>query len=175
MGWRLTGELPRADRFVLIAAPHTSNWDLPVMLGVAFAFRVKLFWMGKHSLFRAPFGVFFRWLGGIPIDRSAAHDAVAQSVELFRRNEALILAVPPEGTRQKVRYWKTGFYYIALGAGVPIALGFFDYRRKVTGLGPSLTPTGELEADMNVIRGFYDEIAGKYAEQSGTAAVAPKK
>lgn len=173
-GWRLEGQMPETKKFVLIAAPHTSNWDLPVMLCVAFALNAKIFWMGKHTLFRWPPGVFFKWLGGIPINRSAKHDVVSQSVELFRDNEEMILAVPPEGTRGKATYWKTGFYYIASGAEVPILMGFIDYRRKTTGLGPLLIPTGNLESDMELIRAFYANITGKYPDKSGVITVAPK-
>lgn len=172
-GWRLEGALPPGRQFVMIAAPHTSNWDLPVMLAVAFAFGIELSWMGKHTLFWGPFGIFFRWLGGIPIDRRAAHDVVAQSVALFQQRERLILAVAPEGTRKKVRYWKTGFYHIASGAGVPILLGFIDYRRKETGVGPTVRPTGDLAADLKVIQEFYEGITGLHAAETSPIAVKP--
>lgn len=172
--WRLHGELPSVHRFVLIAAPHTSNWDLPAMLCAALLFRVKLYWMGKDAIFRPPFAGIVRWLGGIPIDRSTSNNLVAQSVALFGAHESLVLAVPPEGTRQKVRHWKTGFYYIALGAQVPIVMGFLDYKRKLAGFGPTLLPTGDIEADMQAIRAFYAGITGKYPDASGTANVAPR-
>ena len=171
--WRLeAGALPPVHRFVLIAAPHTSNWDLPIMLCAALLFRVKLYWMGKAAIFRWPFGGIVRWLGGIPIDRSKANNLVAQSVELFHTRERLVLVVPPEGTRQKVRHWKTGFYYIALGAGVPIVMGFLDYKHKIAGFGPSFAPTGDIAADMREIRAFYAGITGKYPDASGAADVA---
>lgn len=174
-GWRLSsGELPPVHHFVLIAAPHTSNWDLPIMLFAALRFRVKLYWMGKDAIFRPPFGGIARWMGGIPIDRSKANNLVAQSAELFQRTRELVLVVPPEGTRQKVRHWKTGFYYIALGAGVPIVMGFLDYKRKLAGFGPRLMPSGDIEADMREIRAFYAGITGKYPDASGVAAVAPR-
>ncbi len=171
--WRMEGELPDTPKFVLIAAPHTSNWDLPVMLSLAFAFRTGMFWMGKDALFRRPFGAVMRWLGGIPIDRSKSHDVVQQSAEHFRKADSLVMVVPPEGTRQKVRYWKTGFYRIAERANVPIALGFLDYRRKVGGIGPVVVPTGDIEADMETIRAFYANITGKYSDQSDQADVTP--
>lgn len=170
-GWQLKGELPPANKFVMIAAPHTSNWDLPVMLAVAFAFGVRLAWLGKHTLFRGPFGYFFRWLGGLPVDRSAAHDVVAQSIALFQQRDQLMLAVAPEGTRKKVRYWKTGFYHIASGAGVPIVTGFIDYRRKETGVGPTLQPTGQLAADLQIIQAFYAGITGLHAAETSLADV----
>jgi 1-acyl-sn-glycerol-3-phosphate acyltransferase len=173
-GWRLQGELPPVRRFVLIAAPHTSNWDLPVMLCAALLFRMKLYWMGKDAIFRPPFAGIVRWLGGIPIDRSAANNLVAQSVALYRAQESLVLLVPPEGTRQKVQHWKTGFYYIALGAQVPIVMGFLDYKHKLAGFGPTVVPTGDIEADMQAIRAFYNGITGKYPDASGTADVRPR-
>ncbi len=171
--WRMEGRLPDTPKFVLIAAPHTSNWDLPVMLSLAFAFRTGMFWMGKDSLFRRPFGAIMMWLGGIPIDRSKSHNVVEQSTELFRKAESLVMVVPPEGTRQKVRYWKTGFYRIAESANVPIVLGFLDYRRKVGGIGPVVVPTGDIEADMETIRAFYANVTGKYSDQSDQADVTP--
>lgn len=174
-GWRLSGELPPVHHFVLIAAPHTSNWDLPIMLYAALLFRMKLYWMGKDAIFRRPFGGIARWLGGIPIDRSKANNLVAQSVELFRQTSSLVLVVPPEGTRQKVRHWKTGFYYIALGADVPIVMGFLDYKRKLAGFGPLIVPTGDIETDMQEIRAFYSGITGKYPDASGEADVALRK
>jgi 1-acyl-sn-glycerol-3-phosphate acyltransferase len=144
------------------------------MLCAALLFRVKLYWMGKDAIFRRPFAGIVRWLGGIPIDRSTSNNLVAQSVALFRAQENLVLVVPPEGTRQKVRHWKTGFYYIALGAAVPIVMGFLDYKHKLAGFGPTLVPTGDIEADMQAIRAFYAGITGKYPDASGAADVAPR-
>jgi 1-acyl-sn-glycerol-3-phosphate acyltransferase len=160
-GWRVEGERPPVARCVMIAAPHTSNWDLPMMLTVAFALRVRLCWMGKDVLFRRPAGMLFRWLGGIPVDRRRSTGMVEQAVEAFRASKTLVLVVPPEGTRSEVRRWKTGFYFIASGAGVPIALGFLDYGRKLGGIGPLFTPSGDLEGDMQAIRAFYADKRGK--------------
>jgi len=122
--------------------------------------------MGKEAIFRWPFKGFFKWLGGIPIDRSKSSNVVSQSIQLFHQNEKLILAIPPAGTRKKVKKWKTGFYHIANGANVPIVLGFLDYRRKVGGIGPVVYSTGDIEADMKTIRAFYDSVTGKYPEKS---------
>ena len=163
-GWHKEGELPDAPKFVLIAAPHTSNWDFPFVLALAFAYRAKVVFMIKDSVFRWPYGWFFRWLGGIPVDRSKSNGMVAQTIEAFNQNERLIVCVPPEGTRKKVRAWKTGFYYIALGAGVPIALGFLDYKRKAGGPGTLFIPTGDINADMKIIQGFYATVIGKHPE-----------
>ena len=171
-GWRKEGQLPDIPKCVMIAAPHTSNWDLPVMLFFAFAFQTKLFFMVKDAVFRWPFGPLFRWLGGIPIDRTKPNGVVEQSIQAFRDNDELIMVVPPSGTRSKVRYWKTGFYHIANGAGVPIMLGFLDYRRKVGGVGPVVVPTGDIEADMQAVRAFYADITGKNPEKASLWTVA---
>jgi 1-acyl-sn-glycerol-3-phosphate acyltransferase len=151
---------------VLIAAPHTSNWDLPYTLMVGFALNLNLYWMGKASLFRAPFGPLMRWLGGIAVERSRSNNLVADSAAALRAADGpLQLVVPPEGTRGKVRHWKTGFYFIALQAGVPIVLAFMDYGRKVGGLGPEFTPSGDVERDMVEIKRFYAGVQGRNRDQ----------
>ncbi len=165
-GWRIEGQLPSIPKFVLVGAPHTSNWDLPYTLLMAFALRARIHWMGKETLFRRPFKGFFQWLGGIPVERSQSDNLVEQSIQQFQRNDQLILTIAPAGTRQRVIRWKTGFYHIAWGAKVPIALGFLDYRRKVGGIGPLVYPTGNITADMQTIRAFYDGITGKKPTQS---------
>ena len=138
-----------ADKFVLIAAPHTSNWDLPYTLMTGLALRLNLYWMGKASLFRAPFGPVMRWLGGLAVDRSKSNNTVAAAaLALQQADGPLQLVVSPEGTRGRVRQWKTGFYFIAVQAQVPIVLAFMDYGRKVGGLGPEFTPSGDVERDM---------------------------
>ncbi len=166
VGWRAEGKLPDSTRCVMIAAPHTSNWDLPYTLLIAFALKIKIFWMGKDAIFRQPFRAFFLWLGGIPIDRSKTNNVVDQSIEQFKKNKDLILVVPPSGTRKKVSYWKTGFYHIANGAKVPISLGYLDYSRKAGGIGPTVMPTGNIDEDMKIIKQFYSNITGKYPEKS---------
>ena len=166
-GWTVSGVDPRIKKFVVIAAPHTSNWDLPLMLGVAYHFRVKLKWMGKDDLFKGPFGWVMKAMGGIPIDRSKANNVVTQMVGIYDDADNLAVAIPPEGTRSKVRYWKTGFYNIAHGANVPIALGFLDYKRKVGGVGGLLETTGDYDADLQRIKAFYAGVTGKFEERDG--------
>jgi 1-acyl-sn-glycerol-3-phosphate acyltransferase len=163
-GWTVAGSLPPDQpRCVLIGAPHTSNWDLPYTLMVAFVLRLNLRWMGKAQLFRAPFGPLMRWLGGIPVDRSQANQLVAASARFLRdARGALQLVVPPEGTRGGATRWRTGFYYIALGAGVPIVMAYMDYPRKLSGLGPVFQPTGDVDADMAWIRAYYAQYTGKH-------------
>lgn len=166
-GWRVEGQLPaHAHKSVLIAAPHTSNWDLPMTLMVAFALELRPRWMGKASIFRWPFGPVMRWLGGIPVDRSQSNNLVATSAQAIRdAAEPLQLIVPPEGTRSKTRHWKTGFYYIAHSAQVPIVMAYMDYAAKRSGLGPLFEPTGDIEADMAEIKAFYQPFKGKNADQ----------
>ncbi len=164
-GWQPQGSVPPLAQFVVVAAPHTSNWDGLIVILMALVLRVKLRWMGKHTLFRPPLGFILRALGGIPINRSASHNAVQQAVQSFRDHENWVLVVAPEGTRSKTARWKTGFYHIALGAGVPLVLGFIDYRRKFAGLGPVIEPTGDIEADMATIRAFYTGIIGRHPEK----------
>ena len=171
-GWRVVGGVPSAPRYVLIAAPHTSNWDFPVGLMVVFALRLKVYWMGKSSLFPPLLGSVMRWLGGIPVNREKAGNLVQATVAAYQRNESLVVVVPPEGTRSKVKQWKTGFYYIAQGAGVPIALGYLDFRKKEAGLSTMFEPTGDVEADMAAIRAFYAGIAGKNPDKFEVAAEA---
>ena len=163
-GWNICGEAPTYRKFVLIAAPHTSNWDFPFMLATAYALRVRISWFGKHTLFIPPWGWFMRKLGGIPVDRRAPQTLVMQMAEKFRNSDALVLAVPPEGTRSKVDVWKSGFYHIASQSGVPIGLGYLDYQRKLCGLGMFVIPTGNVKEDMNKIRDFYRNIRGKHPE-----------
>jgi 1-acyl-sn-glycerol-3-phosphate acyltransferase len=165
-GWRAEGRLPPIPKFVLVGAPHTSNWDLPFTLLIAFALRAHIRWMGKEAIFRRPFKGFFKWLGGIPVRRSQSHNLVAQSIQQFKRNENLILTIAPAGTRKRVIRWKTGFYHIAAGAAVPIVLGFLDYRRKVGGIGPVVYPSGDMAADMETIQAFYDGVTGKHPARS---------
>jgi len=160
-GWRIVGGVPAAPKYVLIAAPHTSNWDFPVALMVCFALRLRVYWMGKASLFPPLLGAVMRWLGGIPVDRARSGNLVQATVDAYNSNQRLIVIVPPEGTRSKVTQWKTGFYYIAQGAGVPIALGYLDFRRKEAGLSRMFEPTGDIAADMVEIQSFYAGFTGK--------------
>ena len=164
-GWRKEGQIPDVPKFVVISAPHTSNWDLAIGLVLAFAFRVKVRWMGKDSLFGGPFSVIFKWLGGIPVDRSRSTGMVAQAIRAFHESERMIMIIAPEGTRSRTLHWRSGFYHIARGASVPIALGFLDYRRKAAGIGPLIVPTGDLDADMKAIRAFYAGVTPKHPER----------
>jgi 1-acyl-sn-glycerol-3-phosphate acyltransferase len=163
-GWRLETEEAVHKKFVLIAAPHTSGWDLPFMLATSYTMRIPISWMGKQELFRPPLGWLLHALGGVPIDRGARKNVVGWAVEQLQRADRMVLAVPAEGTRAKVQYWKSGFYHIALGAGVPIGLGYLDFERKLCGIRGFVTPTGDVRADMDKIRALYSGIAPKFPD-----------
>lgn len=175
MGWRLEGmsadRIAAHPKYVLIAAPHTSNWDFPVTLMVAFVLRLRVYWMAKASVFAGPLGPVARWLGGIAVDRNASSNLVQKTVEAFAARERLAVLVAPEGTRGKVTHWKTGFYHIAHGAGVPIGLAYLDYARKVGGIGRMYTTSGDIEADMVEIRRFYSGVTGKHRQQFDAGSV----
>lgn len=170
IGWRMVGEIP-APKAVLIGAPHTSNWDFPLALLAFWALDIDARWVAKHTIFRPPFGGLLRALGGIPLDRERTTDFVPANVELFEREDALVLAIAPEGTRSRTERWRSGFYWIAHGAGVPIALGFLDYGRRVGGIGGLLFPSGDVEADMERIRAFYADKTAKHPEKVGPVAL----
>lgn len=161
-GWSAEGAPPAIPKYVLIAAPHTSNWDLFWMLLLAAHFELSPRFMAKHTLFRGPMGWVMRAVGGIPIARHRAGDVVTRSVEAFAASDALALMVPAEGTRARAEYWKSGFYRIAREAGVPIVPSFLDYARKAGGFGEPFHPTGDVRADMDRVRVFYADKTGKY-------------
>ena len=160
IGWKAVGCPIKNARFVLIGAPHTSNWDFPLMIMVVLKLRLKEFWMGKNTLFPFPVGWIMKWLGGIPVDRSRAHNLVDQTVAQYKSEPEMIVLVPPEGTRSKVKEWKTGFYRIAVAAEVPVLMGYVDGEKKEAGLADFFYPTGELEVDMPAIRAFYADKVG---------------
>lgn len=164
IGWRMVGSVP-GPRCVLIGAPHTSNWDFPLALLAFWSLPIRARWVGKHTLFRPPFGWLMRRLGGIPLNREETTDFVPTVVEWFEREPELTLVIAPEGTRSLKDHWRSGFYWIAHGAGVPIALGFVDYARREGGVGASFMPTGNVEADMARIRAFYADKTGRHPEQ----------
>ncbi len=166
LGWDVEGELPESGKFVLVGAPHTSNWDFTFMLMVSFIFRVRVSWLGKDSLFKKPFGGIMRRLGGIAVQRESRHGVVEQIGDRFRKSEKLVLVIAPAGTRKMLDHWKSGFYWIAYSAQVPILCGALDYRRKVACLGLSFVPSGDVKRDMDRIRAFYDGVQGKYPESA---------
>lgn len=164
-GWKLRGDFPALEKAVLVAAPHTSNWDGINMLATAGYYRVKLRWMGKKSLTTGPFGWLIKWLGCVPIDRSAANDVVKTMSEALAASDRMILAIPPEGTRSTAREWKTGFYHIARGAGVPLVLSVLDYGTTTVSLAAVIHPSGDYNADLRVIQSYYAKATGKHADK----------
>ena len=167
LGWRVQGELsPRAGRCVVIAAPHTSNWDFPVMLLASFALGMHIRWLGKAALFRVPFGGVTRWLGGIPVQRERANNLVEASAAALRAATGpLQWVVAPEGTRRHTRQWKTGFHRIARGAEMPIQLSYLDWGNRCCGLGPLVDPGDDVDADVARIRAFYVPFKGRNPDQ----------
>jgi 1-acyl-sn-glycerol-3-phosphate acyltransferase len=156
------GTLPALAKAVVVAAPHTSNWDLPLMLAVAWTLGVEPSWLGKQELFGKPFGWLMRALGGIPVDRTARGNMVEQVARRFASADQLFLVVPPSGTRSRAAHWKSGFYHIARVAQVPIVCAFLDYRRKVGGIGPTIEVRGHAAVDMPAIRDFYATVTARY-------------
>ncbi|WP_265521733.1 1-acyl-sn-glycerol-3-phosphate acyltransferase [Oerskovia flava] len=158
--WRLRTEPPPAGPAVLLGVPHTSNWDFVIMLAIAWRLRMSVRWLGKHTLFRGPAGPLMRALGGIPVDRREPSAVVADVVGRIRSGEVFALVVTPEGTRSKGTHWKSGFYRIAHESGLPVTLGYVDRTTMTAGLGPTITLTGDVPADMDVVRAFYADKAG---------------
>lgn len=173
-GWKKVGQLPDNDQYIIIVAPHTSNWDLFYGILLAFTFRLDPRFIAKHQLFRPPFSALMKWLGGLPVDRSSAHNVVEQMAEHFKNHKKFVLALAPEGTRHKATGWKSGFYHIALQARVPIQLAFLDYAKHSGGAGPLIYPTGNLEQDMQAIRNFYQTVSGKFPDKVSPVVLGSK-
>ena len=174
-GWEVEDRLPDTPRYVTIGAPHTSNWDFPVAILTMWAIGLDGRWVGKHTLFRPPFGWIMRKLGGVPLNRDTTQDFVSQMVERFRELDEFVLVIAPEGTRSHTPHWRTGFYWIAHGAGVPIALGFLDYARKRAGVAEVFVPSGDLESDFETIRAFYADKTGKRPEKTSQLRIKPRE
>jgi 1-acyl-sn-glycerol-3-phosphate acyltransferase len=171
-GWKMRGDWPAVKKAVLIAAPHTSNWDGVWMLAAAGYFRITIQWMGKASLTRGPFGWLVKALGCVPVDRSARHDLVQAMTRAFAARETMLLAVPPEGTRSLTPEWKSGFYHIANSAGVPIVLTVLDYGTRTIRVAGVFQPTGNYEADLPLIQAYYRDAKGRHRSRfaAGDAA-----
>jgi len=160
-GWQVTGQPPRRAGFLLIGAPHTSNWDLFMALLGILHFGLDVRWLLKDSLFRGPLAPLLRWLGGLPVDRSHPSGQTGQLAQLFQDHPELVLVMAPEGTRSRVREWKTGFYHIARKAKVPIVLGYVDFSRRQVGMGPLLNLGEDLNAELERVRSFYRDKRGR--------------
>lgn len=170
IGWRLGSRLdPEVKKCVMVGAPHTSNMDFPIALATLFGCGVEVRFLAKQSLFKFPLGVLMRATGGIPVDRSRHHNMVDMMIQMFEDHDKLILLIPAEGTRSYVKEWKSGFYHTAVGANIPIALGYLDYGKKEAGFGNLFYPTGDYERDLVEIKNFYRQFKPRYPEKSSLA------
>ena len=165
LGWSAHADFPESKKYIAIAAPHTSNWDFPLGILAAKALHIDVHWLGKHTLFRWPFGWFFRAIGGTPIHRGQSADLISQTADLFSHQDELVIALAPEGTRSKTDHWKTGFWHIAKAANVPIAMAYLDFGKRQIGLGGSFYPSDNIEQDFERIRMFYQGRRGKNPAQ----------
>ena len=176
--WETDGQPPELRRYVAIAAPHTTNWDLLYLLLHAWYHGLSISWLGKSSLFRWPAGPVLRRLGGLPVERDSASGLVRSLADRFDEaaasDQRLVLVIPPEGTRSAGDYWKSGFYEIARAADVPIVCIYLDYERRVGGFGPTIEVTGDADADLSKIRDFVTGVRGKYPDLASTVAFRPR-
>lgn len=164
-GFRIRGEFPDLSKAILVAAPHTSNWDFVYGIATVWALGLDVHWVGKHTLFNPLMRRFMLWLGGIPVDRRRSAGTVTQVADALNQSDRMLIAVAPEGTRKKVEYWKKGFYHIAHQAGVPTVPIGMDYATRSLIIGAPLVPCGDFEADMKTYSLFYSAIRGRYPEQ----------
>ena len=156
LGWRVEGNFPGLRKFVVVVAPHTSNWDFVVGIAAYLALEIAATWFGKHTLFHWPLGPLLRSFGGIPVVRNRPTNVVDLYVAEFARRDRMVLAIAPEGTRSRVAEWKTGFYRIAVGAGAPIVPVALDFGTRTVRIFPPFAPTGNLKEDVALLRGLFD-------------------
>lgn len=175
MGWKTQAVDVSAPKYVLIGVPHTSNWDFVIGYMAMSAIGLKLSWVGKHTLFRGPLGWLLRRMGGIPVNRNLRTNFVDQMVASFDEYDKRIVTLAPEGTRRRTDYWKSGFYYIALEAKVPVVCGFVDYGSRIGGTGLVIYPTGNPDDDLEKMTDFYTKITPKFPENFGEIKFRPKK
>lgn len=166
MKWRVEGQFPSQSKYIVTLAPHSSNWDFVVGIAILLASGLKISFLIKHSLFFWPFNLFLNKVGGIPVDRRAAHGIVTQMINHFNSNEKMVVAIAPEGTRRDVKQWKVGFLHMAHGAKVPVLPVSLDYHSKVAKIGSPIELKGDVEADLNTVKAFYLGIRGKKGEVS---------
>ena len=165
IGWKIDGRIPpEVRKCVLVAVPHTSNLDFPIARAVLYVMDVNLRYLIKKEWIRFPLGPLFKASGAIAVDRQQNTNLVESIIEIINNADDMVVAIPAEGTRDLVKKWKLGFYYVALGAGVPIVLSYLDYEKKIGGIGPTFYPTGNLVEDMQQIREFYKNIVPRHPE-----------
>ncbi len=170
-GWQLDEKQPTTDRYVLICYPHTSNWDFILGMLAKWAIGIPLNWVAKQNMFWGPFKYIFIAMGGVPLDRAKTSGFIQKNVALFQQRESFVLGMTPEGTRSKTAYWKTGFYYIAEGAQVPIALAYMDYKNKKVGVGKVIETSGDIDADFAIIKAFYQDKTGYKPENQSDLVI----
>lgn len=170
-GWQLDQQQPTQHRYVLIAYPHTSNWDFILGMLTKWAMGMPLNWVAKHSIFWGPFKPMFKAMGGVPLNRDKTRGFISKNIELFQQRQSFVLGLMPEGTRSKTEYWKSGFYHIAHGAKVPIALAYMDYKNKKVGVGKVVNTTGDIQADFENIKAFYKDITGYQPDNASRLAI----
>ena len=162
LGWRIEGEIPNLAKLVIAVAPHTSNWDFVVGMAAMFALDLRLTFIGKHTIFAGPLAPLLRWMGGIPVDRSAPHGVVGESIRAFGEADRLVLAIAPQGTRKAVPHFKSGFLHIARGAGVPVLLAAFDYEARCVRFGGLVRPGPDIEAERERIEAYFGKVRGRH-------------
>ncbi len=165
LGWELIGQRPTCKKYVMVGAPHTSNWDFLYFYLGALAFNIRISFMIKDSMFKGPLGPILRWMGGVPINRRQRNSLVSQMVKAFAEREEMALLIPPSGTRKRTEYWKSGFYHIARGAKVPLVLAIMDYAHKQVGVARTYELTGDIKQDMAVLRQVYEPVTAKFPHE----------
>ena len=171
IGWHVDVTLPEEKKYILIGAPHTSNWDFPIAMLCFWSIPIHLTWVAKKQLFIGPFNYIFRAMGGVPVDRSVHTGFIEQVAHQFNSRDEMIFGITPEGTRSKTEFWKTGFYYIALEAKVPICLSYVDFPSRTFGFGKIINPTGDIDKDFEMIKSFYKDKTGKRPENQGPVRI----
>ena len=170
-GWRFLGEVPDIPKLIAVGGPHTSNWDFVLYLAALRQYGIRARYIGKHTLFRWPFGWLFRRWGGIPVDRSKPGGMVQQVAQVIEQTERIILVMAPEGTRGAAPYWKAGFIWIAEATGIPVVLAGIDARAKTVEIGPTLTYEGDLSWFMDQVRAYFADKEGIRPQGKGPVRV----
>ena len=174
VGWETVYAPPDVPMYIIVAAPHTSSWDLPLGLTYAISCGLKFKWIGKDDIFKFPLGGFFRMLGGLPVNRRVSTNFVDQVAETITGADELVIAITPAGTRSDAKYWKTGFYYIAQAAKVPVAMAFLDYSTRTVGFDMSMWPSGDIEADIKIFQDYYQDKVGKFPDRQREILIRPR-
>ena len=171
-GWTAVGKVPDVKKAVFIAAPHTSNWDGFWAIVYITYIGLDAHWFVKKSMFWFPLNRLLTFFGAVPLNRERGGSAVSEAITAFDKNDHFYLGLAPEGTRSKMRGWKSGFYRIAEGANVPVVLGFLDYGGRRLGIGPVVTLTGDRDADMAILESFYSAVSGRWPDKTGPIKLA---